>query len=861
MRFFRDRWSATPWIVALAVCGVSSGEDELPDVRDCAGVQNCSVAGEARCDGDLLGVCETDPNGCLVITDTTDCRAEPGSNFCDSNASACGFDACLDDPSLPQCGGQCSDECDPAAFPGCVGDTLVRCEMQAGCLTLSTTECTSMGLRCNPATSTCGDAAQGGTCAAASVLTTKSFLWNGTDFNSAAAGTNDFSGPGCLPANGRDMIFAVDLLPNETLIFTEQSDFDAVLHIQETCDVLGACLTSVDGTEQLRYEAMSATRVFAIVEAFSLAPSEPAFVVTIDVVSSVCGDGFVVRSEGCDDGNLIAGDGCSATCEEESNFFCAGEPSDCVAIACGDGIPEANEECDDGNTGNGDGCSSGCTIEPNYACNGAPSNCYVLAPGELCDDPLPLTAGVTVSVDSTVFNNDYGSTCGLGASGADIVYSIPVLAGQTVVVTSTPTDGAFQPSLAIDTSCAAIQIDDCEVSEKRFQSAPLTASWFNDTGAPTTALIVSDGVPRGTYDLVATVTTAVCGDGAVVVPEGCDDNNISGGDGCSASCQVEASYLCSGEPSNCVAAALNDTCQNAQMLTAGSTISASNENSTDDYGSTCGYSGGGGDLVYSLSVPASWVASITVTPTDGTFDPTIAWATNCNDIMANACLVKMDATAPGEVETGVFTNNSGSAVTLYIVIDGYDTLGAFTLAVLVEAPGCGNGIVAAGEGCDDGNTNNGDGCSSTCAVESGWACAGGPSNCALLAGNDQCSGAITVTNGQTLTADNSSASNDYGNSCGSGFSGADLVYTIDVPGGMSLQVNAVPQGQQDVAIAIALACSDVENDGCFLDADVGLDGDPETLNYINPTGNTQSVKVVIDTYGNLGPVVVTFSVQ
>ena len=29
------------------------------------------------------------------------------------------------------------------------------------------------------------------------------------------------------------------------------------------------------------------------------------------------------------------------------------------------------------------------------------------------------------------------------------------------------------------------------------------------------------------------------------------------------------------------------------------------------------------------------------------------------------------------------------------------------------------------EGCDDGNTVNGDGCSSTCTVESGWACYNG----------------------------------------------------------------------------------------------------------------------------------------
>ncbi len=42
---------------------------------------------------------------------------------------------------------------------------------------------------------------------------------------------------------------------------------------------------------------------------------------------------------------------------------------------------------------------------------------------------------------------------------------------------------------------------------------------------------------------------------------------------------------------------------------------------------------------------------------------------------------------------------------------------------------CGNGLVEGSEVCDDANTNNTDGCSSTCALESGWSCAGQPSRC------------------------------------------------------------------------------------------------------------------------------------
>ena len=41
-------------------------------------------------------------------------------------------------------------------------------------------------------------------------------------------------------------------------------------------------------------------------------------------------------------------------------------------------------------------------------------------------------------------------------------------------------------------------------------------------------------------------------------------------------------------------------------------------------------------------------------------------------------------------------------------------------------PICGNGEVELGEMCDDGNAADGDGCSSSCAVESGWACSHSP---------------------------------------------------------------------------------------------------------------------------------------
>ncbi|MCC7108334.1 MAG: DUF4215 domain-containing protein, partial [Deltaproteobacteria bacterium] len=44
---------------------------------------------------------------------------------------------------------------------------------------------------------------------------------------------------------------------------------------------------------------------------------------------------------------------------------------------------------------------------------------------------------------------------------------------------------------------------------------------------------------------------------------------------------------------------------------------------------------------------------------------------------------------------------------------------------------CGNGVLEGREACDDGNAATGDGCDESCAIESGYVCAGAPSVCAL----------------------------------------------------------------------------------------------------------------------------------
>jgi len=79
---------------------------------------------------------------------------------------------------------------------------------------------------------------------------------------------------------------------------------------------------------------------------------------------------------------------------------------------------------------------------------------------------------------------------------------------------------------------------------------------IDDEGSPTVTLAWSDDIYRVDCDAPA-VTTLVgggptCGDGVVESPEVCDDGGTATGDGCDASCEVEAGWTCDGaDPTVC----------------------------------------------------------------------------------------------------------------------------------------------------------------------------------------------------------------------------------------------------------------------------------------------------------------------
>jgi fibro-slime domain-containing protein len=174
----------------------------------------------------------------------------------------------------------------------------------------------------------------------------------------------------------------------------------------------------------------------------------------------------------------------------------------------------------------------------------------------------------------------------------------------------------------------------------------------------------------------STTTAPTCGDGVIGDPERCDDGNAAGGDGCSATCAVEAGWRCPVIGARCEAAACGDgilagaeECEHAP----GATVKGCSATCRIEAGYDCD--------------PTSFACAATV----------------CGD---------------GKVQRGESCEDGND-----IPFDGcYKCRTEPSCANGVCKASCGDGQRFATEACDDGNTRSGDGCSSTCTVETGFAC-------------------------------------------------------------------------------------------------------------------------------------------
>jgi cysteine-rich repeat protein len=251
-------------------------------------------------------------------------------------------------------------------------------------------------------------------------------------------------------------------------------------------------------------------------------------------------------NEQCDDGNTVSGDGCSAGCQLEPHYNCGylGEP--CTLVVCGDGVQQsfmqadgtwAYESCDDGNATAGDGCSSSCNIEPGWICD---------QPGTACREPEcgdgRQDAWFVPGPDGGVGGSGSaggGMGAGGGNSGGTYHY-------EECDDGNTASDDGCSSSCTIETGwiCTgpgvACHQPACGDGFVDFIPGRDGGSGGSGSGGASggSGGFVSGGFSGG---------SGIAGAGGGFPSgsyEGCDDGNTVPGDGCDATCSVEAGWSC-----------------------------------------------------------------------------------------------------------------------------------------------------------------------------------------------------------------------------------------------------------------------------------------------------------------------------
>lgn len=365
-----------------------------------------------------------------------------------------------------------------------------------------------------------------------------------------------------------------------------------------------------------------------------------------------------------------------------------------TAPSCGDGIVQfpAGEQCDDGENLPTDGCSPTCQLEGLYGNEVEPNNTLATANA----------AGA-----------QNGVVAAIGASGDQDYFSFVVtVPGSSVALTVDDGLGkcpaGFDSKMYLYDSASNELVSDDESGPNSCSSIlpamyPVAAS----LAAGTYYVKVEEFGNNGTvpfYVLGIKLQPPACGDGILQLGEQCDDGNLAGGDGCSATCGLEGNFLTETES--------NDTQGLANPLGVADGFAASISPIGDlDYFS------------FDVVTPGS---SVFVQVTDGLngcpsgfdskltlFNPVGVLIGTADDGGAAKCSLMSPAT------TAAAANMAAGNYKIRVEYSGNSvSIPSYVVKIKVVAPGCGDGVVqSATEQCDDSNTVAGDGCDPLCQAE------------------------------------------------------------------------------------------------------------------------------------------------
>ncbi|MGC4115112.1 MAG: DVUA0089 family protein [Myxococcales bacterium] len=273
---------------------------------------------------------------------------------------------------------------------------------------------------------------------------------------------------------------------------------------------------------------------FVRVESHANASVVPAYTLLVTLAAQ-CGNGVTEGAEECD-----GTPGCSATCDR--------------VPLCGDGLVDAPETCDDRNAASGDGCSATCQTEavpeaePNDtpAQSNGPFGSHALMAGTI--DPgadVDFVAVQLIAVSDLVlqvFDARGPGHC----QGIDPVLTL--YGPDRTTVLATRDDGGIgmcsKIDAKVDPGARHLAPGTYYVKVADFQSNTVIPGYVLEVDF---AAVCGDGAVEGAEECDGSAgcdascnRVPTCGDGLVDSPETCDDANTASGDGCSATCQLEA---------------------------------------------------------------------------------------------------------------------------------------------------------------------------------------------------------------------------------------------------------------------------------------------------------------------------------
>lgn len=165
---------------------------------------------------------------------------------------------------------------------------------------------------------------------------------------------------------------------------------------------------------------------------------------------------------------------------------------------------------------------------------------------------------------------------------------------------------------------------------------------------------------EGNYSLTSSFVEAVCGDGTTTLPEQCDDSNVTPGDGCSDTCNIELDFYCGAATPISLGTTQGNTNTGTSFF----------EAPVDDEDCLFGAGGGGREKLYVYTPAASGTLTIELDPDA---DMGLYARTDCVDGASQLGCADVNFMAGMQEETLVIPVTADVPVTIFV--DAYQSDG------------------------------------------------------------------------------------------------------------------------------------------------------------------------------------------